>query len=79
MDDKLTACNAGFDSSSPNLDLRDAVRKTFVANNDLKGNTDEVGVVEFDAGAIGTVIPQYFKARTHQIGIETRSGLGRLL
>ena len=79
MSDKIVGCDAGFDSRAPNLDLYDPVRKPFVADDDLDRERPRIGIVEFDTGAIGTVIPQYFKARTHQIGIETRSGLGRLL
>lgn len=78
MGDKLIGRDAGFDSSSSNFELHDAVRKTFVANDDLEGNTDEVGVVEFDPGAIGTVVPQYLDSCRHQIGIETCGNSGGL-
>ena len=78
MSDKIVGCNAGFDSRAPNFDLYDAVRKPFVADDDLEGSADKIGIVEFDTGAIGTVVPQYFKAGIQQIGIETCSGLGRL-
>ena len=70
--------DAGFDLRSSNFDFYDTVRKTFVANDDLKGSADEIGIIEFDAGAIGTIIPQYFDACRHQIGIETCGSLGSL-
>lgn len=79
MGDKITGCDAGFDSSSSSLDLHYAVRKAFVTDDDLEGSADEIGIIEFDTGAIGTVIPQHFDACCHQIGIESCGNLGRLL
>ena len=78
MGDKMIGRDAGFDSGSPDLDLHDAVRQTFVADDDLEGSTDEIGIIEFDTRAIGTVVPQYFDARRRQIGIEMCGGSDRL-
>ena len=37
-----------------------AFRETFVADDDLKGSADQIGIVEFDAGSFVPIIPQYF-------------------
>ena len=70
MSDEIAGGDAGFDSRSPNLDLHHAVSETFVTDDDLEGDADEVGIIEFDSGAIGTVVPQNFETCGHQIGIE---------
>lgn len=78
MSDKIIRCDAGFDSAASNLDFHDAVRKAFVADDDLERSADEIGIIEFDTGAIGTVVPQYFHPCRHQIGIQACGGLRSL-
>lgn len=78
MPHKISGGEAGFYSSPSNLDFHDVVRKAFVPDDDLERSTDEIGIIKLDAGAIGTVVPQYFDAFGQQIGIETCGGLGSL-
>ncbi len=62
---KLTGCDVGFNSGSSNLDFYNAVRKAFVANDELEWGADQIRVIEFNAGAIGTVVPQDLDACRH--------------
>jgi len=54
---KLTRCDAGFDPGTSNLDFYNAIRKAFVADDELEWGADQIRVIEFNTGAIGTVVP----------------------
>lgn len=77
MGDNIAWCDTGFGSGSASLNLYDTVRKPFVADDDLERRADKIGVIEFDTGAIGAIIPQDFDACRHQIGVETGCSLSR--
>ena len=44
-------------SPLPDLDLYDSVGETLVANDNLKGDSNQIGVIEFYACSIRTIIP----------------------
>lgn len=55
--DELARCNSGFDSTSSYLRFNDAVCKAFVADDELERCSNQVGIVEFDASSIGSIVP----------------------
>lgn len=52
-----------FDTSAPDFYFDDTFGETFVSDDNLEWSANEVGVIEFDAGPIITIIPEDFESR----------------
>ena len=63
MLDKFRGGDARLDAGASDFYLDDAVCEAFVSDDDLEWSANEVGIIEFDAGSIVTIIPEDFEAR----------------
>lgn len=55
--------DACLDPGAPDFYFDDTFGETFVSDDHLEWSTNEIGIIEFDAGPIVTVIPEDFEAR----------------
>ena len=60
---EFSGSDASLDAGAPDFYLDDTVRETFVSDDDLERSANKVGIIEFNAGPIVTVIPEDFEAR----------------
>ena len=60
---EFSGSDARLDAGAPDFYLDDTFRETFVSDDDLERSANEVGIIEFNAGPIVTVIPEDFEAR----------------
>jgi hypothetical protein len=49
--------DASLEAGSPHFDFDDPIGQPFIANDELKRRSNQVGVVEFDAGSLCSVVP----------------------
>jgi len=62
MLNEFSGSDARLDAGAPDFYLDDTFRETFVSDDDLEWGANEVGIIEFDAGTIVTVVPEDFEA-----------------
>ena len=63
MLNEFSRSHSRFDTGAPDFYFDDTVGKTFVPDDDLEWSADEVGIIEFNAGPIITIIPEDFESR----------------
>lgn len=68
---ELSGCHTRFDAGASDFYLDYAVGQPLIADNDLERGANEISIIELDAGAIVTVIPEYVKSCCLQFGIQT--------
>ena len=55
--DELIRCDSGLDSASSYLRFNDTICQALVADDELKGCPNQVGIVEFNTSSIGSIVP----------------------
>lgn len=55
--DELPWCNSGLNSASSYLRFNDAICQALVADDELEGCANQVGIVEFNTSSIGSIVP----------------------